>query len=71
MAYDVLAIPATSVPVERQFYGLVDIITPNRLSLNVESIQKLHELKKYLNFGWYELQKLIYESLWMQFSWFE
>ncbi|KZS20831.1 Uncharacterized protein APZ42_012376, partial [Daphnia magna] len=33
MAMDILAIPATSVPVEREFSGLSDIITPNRAKL--------------------------------------
>ncbi|EFX73346.1 hypothetical protein DAPPUDRAFT_253175 [Daphnia pulex] len=43
MGNDILAIPATSVPVERQFAGLVDIITPVRASLHAEAIQMLHE----------------------------
>jgi hypothetical protein len=58
MAIDVLAIQATSVPSERKFAGLVDIITPNRSSLNSSSIQMVHELKGFMNFGGKELQQL-------------
>jgi len=59
MARDFLAVPATSVPVERRFSNLVDIVTPNRATLNVESIKLLHELKEYLRFGGNELFSLI------------
>ena len=59
MARDFLAVPATSVPVERRFSNLVDIVTPNRATLHVESIKLLHELKEYLRFGGNELFALI------------
>jgi hypothetical protein len=59
MANDILAIPATSVPVERQFAGLVDVVTPLRASLHADTIQMLHEVKEYLKFGGEELRELI------------
>ena len=55
MARDILAIPATSIPIERRFSNLVDIVTPNRATLGAEMIQVLHELKEYLKFGGMEL----------------
>lgn len=55
MAADYFPIPATSVPVERRFSNLVDIVTPNRATLDVETIQILHELKEFLTFGGDEL----------------
>ncbi|KZS06200.1 Uncharacterized protein APZ42_030399 [Daphnia magna] len=51
MAMDILAIPATSVPVEREFSGLSDIITPNRAKINPLTIETLYDLKGYLKFG--------------------
>jgi hypothetical protein len=57
MAMDVLAIPATSVPIERDFSGLVDLITPNRANLTSDSIEIVHELKGFLTFGGNELLK--------------
>ncbi len=59
---DLLAIPATSVPVERRFSDLNDIITPSRSSLAAETIQIIHELKGYLKFGQNELLQLIMEQ---------
>ncbi|KAK4037556.1 hypothetical protein OUZ56_029588 [Daphnia magna] len=58
MAMDILAIPATSVPVEREFSCLADIITPNRANLNPATIETLHEIKGYLQFGSEKLLKL-------------
>ncbi|KZS09848.1 Uncharacterized protein APZ42_025826 [Daphnia magna] len=58
MAMDILAIPATSVPVGREFSGLADIITSNRANLNPVTSETLHELKGYLKFGGEKLLKL-------------
>ena len=50
-------IPVTSVPIERDFSGLVDLITPNRANLTSDSIEILHELKGFLTFSGNELLK--------------
>lgn len=39
MAKDYLAIPASSVPVERIFSGGTDLITPTRCSLSADTIR--------------------------------
>lgn len=62
MARDILAVPATSIPIERRFSGLVDMVTPNRATLGVETIQMLFELKEYLIFGGNELFQHILSS---------
>uniref|UniRef100_T1IYC5 HAT C-terminal dimerisation domain-containing protein n=1 Tax=Strigamia maritima TaxID=126957 RepID=T1IYC5_STRMM len=36
MARDFLAIPGTSVPIEREFSGGVDLLTPNQRNLSTE-----------------------------------
>ncbi|GBC25678.2 zinc finger BED domain-containing protein RICESLEEPER 2-like [Rhizophagus irregularis DAOM 181602=DAOM 197198] len=50
MARDFLAIPGTSVPVERVFSGVMDLITQRRCSLNPEMIRKLMYLKAWLKY---------------------
>lgn len=62
MAADFLAIPGTSVPVERRFSNLVDIVTPNRATMEPSTIKMLHELKEYLTFGGNELLSLLLSS---------
>jgi len=59
MAMDILPIPATSVPIERRFSDLTDIVTPNRANLKKKTIQMIHELKGYLRFGGNKLLELI------------
>ena len=51
MARDYLAIPASSVAVERKFSSGVGIITAKRASLNRDTFQMLHEMKEFLKFG--------------------
>ena len=58
MARDYLAIPGSSVPVERKFSSAVDIITSKRGSLEKETLQMLHELKEFFRFGGNELFKI-------------
>ncbi|GES96419.1 zinc finger BED domain-containing protein RICESLEEPER 2-like [Rhizophagus clarus] len=50
MAKDFLAIPGTSVPVERVFSGGTDLITQRRCSLNLEIIRKSMCLKAWLKY---------------------
>ncbi|GES85086.1 zinc finger BED domain-containing protein DAYSLEEPER-like [Rhizophagus clarus] len=50
MAKDFLAIPGTSVPVERVFSGGTDLITQRRCSLNPEIIRKSMCLKAWLKY---------------------
>ncbi|GES73509.1 zinc finger BED domain-containing protein RICESLEEPER 2-like [Rhizophagus clarus] len=50
MAKDFLAIPGTSVPVERIFSGGTDLITQRRCSLNPEIIRKSMCLKAWLKY---------------------
>ena len=59
MAKDYLAIPASSAPVERRFSGAVDILTCNRSTISRETLQMMHEVKEYMNFGGEELSTLI------------
>ena len=47
MARDYLAIPSTSVPVERVFSGGTDLISKKRCSLSAESIQACMCLKSW------------------------
>ena len=51
MAKDYLAVPASSVPIERRFAGAVDIVTCNRSLMARETLQLLHEVKEFMNFG--------------------
>ncbi|GBC26953.2 zinc finger BED domain-containing protein RICESLEEPER 2-like [Rhizophagus irregularis DAOM 181602=DAOM 197198] len=50
MARDFLAIPGTSVPVERVFSGGTDLITQSRCSLDPETIRKLMCLKAWIKY---------------------
>lgn len=59
MAGDYLAIPSTSVAVERWFSDGPDLITPSRSSLNEDSISTVLELKQMLDFGGEELFSII------------
>jgi hypothetical protein len=47
MARDYLAIPSTSVPVERVFSGGADLVTKKRCRLSSESIQACMCLKSW------------------------
>ncbi len=51
MAMDYLAIPATSVSIEREFSLTADICSPKRSSLTANSIRQTQELKSFLKFG--------------------
>ena len=51
MARDYLAIPSTSVVVERWFSDGVDVVRPSRSSLNEDSISTNLELNDLLGFG--------------------
>ncbi|EXX64062.1 hypothetical protein RirG_146400 [Rhizophagus irregularis DAOM 197198w] len=47
MARDYLAIPATSVPIERAFSGGTDLVTQKRCSLSPETIKACMCLKSW------------------------
>ena len=59
MARDYLAVPSTSVAVERWFSDGPELIKPCRSSLNENSISTVLELKNILHFGGEELFSIV------------